>query len=143
MSDVRDTPHRASRGNDNPTFSGGVLAGAIGHLVVAAWILAAFATARTPEERGTSAMPAYIEVFLTPGVFVLALVRSFDKSTRARAGGQAIGNLSGLLAVAVVALMVRRRSSRRGGSCWREADSGATCDAGNRARRSCRGLGVE
>jgi hypothetical protein len=94
------------RGDGRPTFAGGFLAGALGHLIVLAWILAAFASATTPEERGTSAMPVYLELCLTPGVFVLALVRSFDRSTRVRAGGLAVGNVAGLLAVVVAVLMI-------------------------------------
>jgi hypothetical protein len=46
-------------------------------------------------------MPALIELLLVPGVLILALVRSFDKYTRARAGGLTIGTLSGLLVAAV------------------------------------------
>ncbi|MER5426307.1 hypothetical protein [Streptosporangium roseum] len=41
-----------------------------------------------------------------PGVLVLALVRSFDRTTRAWAGSLAIGTLLGALAVAVVTLAV-------------------------------------
>ncbi|MGW0589674.1 hypothetical protein [Streptosporangium sp. NPDC002607] len=70
----------------------------------AAWIL--FASADTAEARGASALPAYLEVFLAPGVLVLALVRSFDRTTRTWAGGLAIGTLLGALAVAVVTLAV-------------------------------------
>jgi hypothetical protein len=45
-------------------------------------------------------------VFLFPGVLVLALVRCFDKSTRVRAGGLAVGNVAGLLTVVVTVLML-------------------------------------
>ncbi len=61
---------------------------------------------RTAEARGASVLPAYLGVFLVPGVLVLALVRSFDRTTRAWAGGLAIGTLPGALAVAVVTLAV-------------------------------------
>lgn len=72
----------------------------------AAWILFAVASADTAEARGASVLPVYLEVFLVPGVLVLALVRSFDRTTRAWAGGLAIGTLLGALAVAVVTLAV-------------------------------------
>ncbi|MER6176473.1 hypothetical protein [Streptosporangium sp. NPDC001681] len=72
----------------------------------AAWILFAVVSADPSEARGASVLPAYLEVFLVPGVLVLALVRSFDRTARAWAGGLAIGTLLGALAVAVVTLAV-------------------------------------
>jgi hypothetical protein len=88
------------------TFSGGVIAGAFGHLVLAAWILCAFVVSDTPEEAGTSVMPALAEILLTPGVLLLALVRSLGKSSRAWAGGLTVGTIAGLLVVAVVTIAI-------------------------------------
>lgn len=72
----------------------------------AAWILFAVAWADTAEARGASVLPAHLEVFPVPKALVLALVRSFDRTTRAWAGGLAIGTLLGALAGAVVTLAV-------------------------------------
>lgn len=64
------------------------------------------------EERGTSVMPALIELFLVPGMLVLALVRSFDRSARAKAGGLTIGTILGLTLVAGIALAIEARQMR-------------------------------
>lgn len=88
------------------TFSGGVIAGAFGHVVLAVWILSAFLVADTAEEAGTSVMPALVEIFLTSGVLLLALVRSLGKSSRAWAGGLTVGTIAGLLVVAVVTIAI-------------------------------------
>ena len=52
-------------GSGQATFSSGVIMGSLGHLFLVAWILAAFVTADTGEEAGTSVMPALAELFLT------------------------------------------------------------------------------
>jgi hypothetical protein len=98
-----------SRSSGTPGLSGGVLAGAAGHVALAAWILLGFAAANTAEERGASVLPTFLELFLAPGVLVLALVRSFDRRTRARAGGLVIGTVLGLLLVTAVTLTVQVR----------------------------------
>jgi hypothetical protein len=90
----------------------GVLIGVAGHVVLAVWILLAFASADNAEERGTSVMPALVELFVVPGVLVLALVRSFDRSARARAGGLVIGTILGLTLVAGVTLAIEVRHMR-------------------------------
>ncbi len=64
------------------------------------------ASADTAEARGASVLPAYRQVFLLPGMLVLALVRAFDRTTHARAGHLETGTLLGALAVAVVTLAV-------------------------------------
>lgn len=97
---------RNHRDGGEATFSRGIVAGTVGHVILAAWILSAFVAAESSEEAGTSVMPALVEIFLTPGVLLLALVRSLDKSTRAWAGGLAVGTLAGLLLVAGVTVVI-------------------------------------
>lgn len=101
-----------AQGSRGASLSRGVLMGVAGHVVLAVWILLAFASADHTEERGTSVMPALIELFLAPGMLVLALVRSFDRSARAKAGGLAIGTIVGLTLVAGIALAIEARQMR-------------------------------
>ena len=92
-------------------FGIGVLAGVAPHLGLTTLVLLSYSAARSDEEHEFAIMPVFLELFLTPGVLVLVLVRAVTKRTRSWAKGLFGGTGLGLI---LVAMLIAWHSNARG-----------------------------